>query len=105
MYLAYHEVISMINKAVIVIIQAVGASTRVFTLLDRRPQMVPAGHAKPQGSPEGAHIEFRNVSFAYPSRPDIQVHCSHTARCSNPCLHFKQLITLDCSYTARCNCS
>ena len=57
------------------LLQAVGASTRVFTLLDRRPQMVPAGHAKPQGSPEGAHVEFRNVSFAYPSRPDIQVHC------------------------------
>lgn len=61
------------------LLQAVGASTRVFTLLDRRPQMVPAGHSKPQGSPEGAHVEFRNVSFAYPSRPDIQVHCYHTA--------------------------
>ena len=57
------------------LLQAVGASTRVFTLLDRRPQMIPAGHAKPQGSPEGAHVEFRNVSFAYPSRPDIQVQC------------------------------
>ena len=53
--------------------QAVGASTRVFALLDRQPQMVPAGHAKPRGSPDGAHIEFRSVTFAYPSRPDVQV--------------------------------
>ena len=55
------------------VVQAVGASTRVFALLDRQPQMVPAGQAKPRGSPEGAHIEFRNVVFSYPSRTDIQV--------------------------------
>ncbi|DBB11348.1 TPA: hypothetical protein ACH3X3_006772 [Trebouxia sp. C0006] len=55
------------------LVQAVGASTRVFALLDRQPQMVPAGQAKPRGSPEGAHIEFRNVVFSYPSRTDIQV--------------------------------
>lgn len=53
--------------------QAVGASERVFSLLDRRPQMVPSGNAKPHVSPDGAHLEFKDVSFAYPSRPDIQV--------------------------------
>ena len=55
--------------------QAVGASERVFSLLDRRPQMVPSGSAKPHVSPDGAHLEFKDVSFAYPSRPDIQVSC------------------------------
>lgn len=54
-------------------LQAVGASERVFGLLDRRPQMVPSGNAKPHLSAEGAHLEFKDVSFAYPSRPDIQV--------------------------------
>lgn len=54
-------------------LQAVGASERVFSLLDRRPQMVPSGNAKPHVSPEGAHLEFKDVNFAYPSRPDVQV--------------------------------
>lgn len=71
--------------------------------------MVPAGHAKPQGSPEGAHVEFQNVTFAYPSRPDIKVHCTamhYTAlllhELQDPCLCVQQLSMLECS-TTHCN--
>ena len=53
-------------------LQAVGASERVFQLLDRAPQMVPAGKAKPSGSPDGGEVQFCNVHFSYPSRPDVQ---------------------------------
>lgn len=53
-------------------LQAVGASDRVFQLLDRAPQMVPAGKAKPCGDPDGGEVQFCNVHFSYPSRPDVQ---------------------------------
>lgn len=81
-------------------LQAVGASERVFQLLDREPKLPPAGNLRPQGSPEGGKIEFKDVwwavhtsiisgvlrdlspsltedsmsfRFAYPSRPDAEV--------------------------------
>lgn len=47
----------------------VGAGKRVFQLMDRTPQLPPSGNQKPTGSPAGAALEFRAVSFAYPSRP------------------------------------
>lgn len=47
----------------------VGAGKRVFQLMDRTPQLPPSGSQKPTGSPAGAELEFRAVSFAYPSRP------------------------------------
>ena len=43
------------------LVQAVGASKRVFELLDRRPRQPPAGDAKPTGSPEGGDVVFDNV--------------------------------------------
>lgn len=36
--------------------------------MDRTPQLPPSGSLKPTGSPAGAFLEFRAVSFAYPSR-------------------------------------
>lgn len=50
------------------VIAAVGAGKRVFQLMDRTPQLPPSGSLKPTGSPAGAFLEFRAVSFAYPSR-------------------------------------
>lgn len=47
----------------------VGAGKRVFQLMDRTPQLPPSGDQRPTGSPAGAELEFREVSFAYPSRP------------------------------------
>lgn len=53
--------------------QAVGASRRVFELLDRQPRQKPSGNEKPMGAPEGGEVIFDNVWFSYPSRPDVQV--------------------------------
>lgn len=48
--------------------RALGSSQRVFELLDREPDSTQSGSIKPdqiQG-----HIEFKDVTFSYPSRPD-----------------------------------
>lgn len=42
-------------------LQAVGASKRVFELLDRQPKQPPAGDARPTGSSEGGDVVFDNV--------------------------------------------
>ena len=41
--------------------QAVGASRRVFELLDREPKQPPAGEATPKGSQGGGEVIFENV--------------------------------------------
>jgi len=51
--------------------KALGASERVFQLMDREPRIRHEGGIVPQ-SMEG-RIIFDNVSFAYPSRPEQQV--------------------------------
>ena len=50
--------------------RAAGASERVFELLDRRPALVDGAR-----TPEGivGRVEWRDVSFAYPTRPDAEV--------------------------------
>ncbi|GFO16380.1 ABC transporter b family protein [Plakobranchus ocellatus] len=52
--------------------QAVGASVRIFTLLDRKPDVfVPAN---PLTLPAlSGELEFKDVRFTYPSRPDSEV--------------------------------
>ncbi len=50
--------------------KALGASERVFELMDRKSTVV-GGHLKPPGL-EG-HIYFKDLHFAYPSRPDLPV--------------------------------
>eukprot|EP00775_Hariotina_reticulata_P009936 gene9936-10091_t len=55
------------------VIAAVGAGKRVFQLIDREPQLPPAGHLRPLGAPEGAALSFQEVFFAYPSRPNAWV--------------------------------
>ena len=42
-------------------VQAVGASRRVFELLDREPKQPPAGEATPKGSQGGGEVIFENV--------------------------------------------
>uniref|UniRef100_A0A5S6QD22 Uncharacterized protein n=1 Tax=Trichuris muris TaxID=70415 RepID=A0A5S6QD22_TRIMR len=48
--------------------QAVGASRKVFELIDRKPQIVDFGLISP--SSVMGRIEFKHVTFSYPSRPD-----------------------------------
>ena len=48
--------------------QAVGASERVFQLMDRQSTMAPGGPQKPMGAAEGGEIEFRDVWFAVVSK-------------------------------------
>lgn len=45
-----------------------GASSRVFELLDRKPQISTSGTEKP--SEIKGHIKLENVTFTYPTRPD-----------------------------------
>lgn len=51
--------------------QAVGASERMFELLDRRPSIPLHGGCQVTGL-EGK-IRFESVSFHYPSREDVTV--------------------------------
>lgn len=45
-----------------ILLQAVGASERVFELLDRPTQMALCrGGRKPTGAPEGGHVQLLNV--------------------------------------------
>uniref|UniRef100_A0A8C4RUU4 Transporter 1, ATP-binding cassette, sub-family B (MDR/TAP) n=1 Tax=Erpetoichthys calabaricus TaxID=27687 RepID=A0A8C4RUU4_ERPCA len=51
--------------------KAVGASEKIFEYMDRKPAMTTPGTLAPN-SLKG-HISFKNVSFAYPGRPDTMV--------------------------------
>ncbi|XP_034280776.2 LOW QUALITY PROTEIN: antigen peptide transporter 2-like [Pantherophis guttatus] len=49
----------------------VGAAEKVFEYLDREPSVRTEGTLSPKSLP--GRVSFRNVSFCYPSRPEIQV--------------------------------
>ncbi|WP_426757193.1 ABC transporter ATP-binding protein [Myxococcus sp. Y35] len=50
--------------------RASGAAERVFELLDRKPAIGAGGE---QLTALRGHVEFRDVRFAYPTRPDVPV--------------------------------
>ncbi len=50
--------------------RASGAAERVFELLDREPAIAAGGE---QLTDLRGHVEFRDVRFAYPTRPDVPV--------------------------------
>lgn len=51
--------------------KAVGASEKIFEYMDRQPQAPPEGSLAPE-TLQG-NLEIRNVTFAYPRRPDTAV--------------------------------
>eukprot|EP00057_Strongylocentrotus_purpuratus_P004780 XP_003729437.1 PREDICTED: ATP-binding cassette sub-family B member 9 isoform X1 [Strongylocentrotus purpuratus] len=53
------------------LMRAAGASTKVFQLIDRKPTIMNEGRLAPRQF-EG-QLEFKNVTFAYPTRPSIPV--------------------------------
>ena len=55
------------------IIQALGASTRVFDLMDRESLLPHDGVLAPDTTETGVSVELRDVHFAYPGVPDRPV--------------------------------
>lgn len=52
--------------------RALGATGRIFEILDGEPDICDAPDAVPLAHPEG-DIRFDRVTFTYPTRPDVQV--------------------------------
>lgn len=52
--------------------KAIGASERIYTLLDSSPNKI-GGSLRPQSGAIGGHVTFSNVSFNYPSRPESNI--------------------------------
>ncbi|ORX85114.1 multidrug resistance protein 1 [Anaeromyces robustus] len=52
--------------------EATGAATILFDIIDREPQVKLEGGLIPEKPTEGT-IEFQDVHFNYPSRPDVEV--------------------------------
>lgn len=61
-----------------------GAAAKVFMYLDRKPRQEEAGHLEPV-SLEG-RVDFRNVTFSYPSQPDKPVLRVSSGESSQRCL-------------------
>ena len=55
------------------LMSAVGASARVFELLDRTPALAQNGTRRPFDGAAAVSAELRAVWFAFPSRPDVWV--------------------------------
>ncbi|MHC5210495.1 MAG: ABC transporter ATP-binding protein [Planctomycetota bacterium] len=55
------------------LMRARGSSERVFALLDREPALPLSGGATPNAVT--GRLELREVSFSYPSRPDVPALC------------------------------
>ena len=54
------------------VMEAVGAAEKVFELIDRRPEIDHHSGSEKPDKLDGV-VEFKNVSFSYPTRPDVQV--------------------------------
>jgi len=54
------------------IMKGLGASTRLWELVDKQPTIPVSGGLVPSQVPAG-HIQFNNVTFAYPTRQDVPI--------------------------------
>ncbi|OUM56955.1 hypothetical protein PIROE2DRAFT_49127 [Piromyces sp. E2] len=64
--------LSSVGADLSVFSEATGAATTIFDIIKREPQIKLEDGIIPEKSMEG-HIEFQDVHFNYPSRPDIEV--------------------------------
>lgn len=71
------------------LMQAVGASEKVFEYINRKPALPNEGKHAPEKL--DGRLEFKNVCFSYPTRPDSTVlnvsNIAHT--------HVRQLCTFE----------
>lgn len=65
--------LTLIAGTFVSIVQALGASTRVFELLDRTSRIPLDGAEKPDTDRKGVSVVLQDVVFAYPSVPDRPV--------------------------------
>ena len=54
------------------LMEAVGAAEKVFELIDRKPDIDHHSGTEKPDKLDGV-VEFKNVSFSYPTRPDVKV--------------------------------
>jgi len=54
------------------VMKGVGASTRLWELVDKQPAIPVSGGIIPH-KPTAGHIKFQNVTFAYPTREDVPI--------------------------------
>lgn len=62
--------------------ESVGASEKVFEFIDRKPVIRHNGKLKP--ATLKGHLEFKDVVFSYPSRPEtevLKVPCKKKKKC------------------------
>ncbi|KAJ8920066.1 hypothetical protein NQ315_011720 [Exocentrus adspersus] len=52
--------------------KSIGAATRIWEIIDRTPLLPLQDGSVPLSHPEG-RIEFKNIKFCYPSRPDVHI--------------------------------
>ncbi len=53
------------------LMQGVGAAEKVFEYIDRKPKHILDGQEAPETF--GGQVEFRNVTFAYPTRSEMDI--------------------------------
>ncbi|XP_072031210.1 ATP-binding cassette sub-family B member 10, mitochondrial-like [Amphiura filiformis] len=74
MYAAYVGIsISGLSRFYTELNKGLGASTRLWELMDRQPAIPIEGGLIPALSTLQGQLEFSNVNFAYPMRPDIPI--------------------------------
>lgn len=64
------------------LLSAIGASARVFELMDREPELPSAGSRRPFDGVRAISAELRGVHFSFPSRPDVWRASSAALRCA-----------------------
>lgn len=65
------EALESISSVYTGLMQGVGAAEKVFEYIDRKPKHILDGQEAPETF--GGQVEFRNVTFAYPTRSEMDI--------------------------------